>query len=122
MSLVEVHPLTGRHHQIRVHLRAAGVPILFDPLYARGRAPTPLGGAPCSRLALHALRIDVPGASGGDRMVVEAALAPDLVALEELAGRAGGLVRATVAVADLLGGRGGPASGESACRSIRVRA
>ena len=32
-SLIEAHPLTGRTHQIRVHLRAAGLPIVGDPLY-----------------------------------------------------------------------------------------
>ena len=32
-SLVEAHPFTGRQHQIRVHLNAAGHGILGDPLY-----------------------------------------------------------------------------------------
>ncbi len=82
ISLVEAHPLTGRHHQIRVHLRSAGAPILFDPLYALGRTPAAVSDAPCSRLALHALRIDVPDLRGTRRLVIEAPLAPDLVALE----------------------------------------
>lgn len=30
---VEIHPLTGRTHQIRVHAKALGHPILGDPLY-----------------------------------------------------------------------------------------
>jgi RluA family pseudouridine synthase len=30
---VQVHPVTGRRHQIRVHLYAAGFPIVGDPLY-----------------------------------------------------------------------------------------
>jgi RluA family pseudouridine synthase len=83
VSLLEVHPLTGRHHQIRVHLRSAGAPILFDPLYGRGRMPEALAGAPCGRLALHARRIDVPAPRGGGRLVVETSLAEDLVALKE---------------------------------------
>jgi len=83
VSLVEAHPLTGRHHQIRVHLRSAGTPILFDPLYGRGLMPDALAGAPCGRLALHARRIDVPAPRGRGRVVVESPLAPDLVALEE---------------------------------------
>jgi len=82
-SLLEIHPLTGRHHQIRVHLRSLGTPILFDPLYGRGLVPEALAGAPCSRLALHARRIDVPAPRGGGRLVVEAPLADDLAALEE---------------------------------------
>ena len=83
VSLVEAHPLTGRHHQIRVHLRSAGTPILFDRLYGRGLMPDALAGAPCGRLALHARRIDVPAPRGRGRVVVESPLALDLVALEE---------------------------------------
>lgn len=80
-SLVEARPQTGRHHQIRVHLRSAGAPILFDPLYGRGRMPGALAEAPCSRLALHAERIELPSADGRGRLAVEAPLAPDLEAL-----------------------------------------
>ena len=32
-SLIECYPLTGRQHQIRLHLFAAGAPILGEPLY-----------------------------------------------------------------------------------------
>jgi tRNA pseudouridine32 synthase / 23S rRNA pseudouridine746 synthase len=55
---VELEPVTGRSHQLRVHLQAIGHPILGDALYApeavRGRAP---------RLLLHAteLRLVHPG-------------------------------------------------------------
>jgi RluA family pseudouridine synthase len=83
VSLLEAHPHTGRHHQIRVHLRAAGVPILLDPLYGRGLTPEALAGAPCTRLALHARRIDLPAPRGEGRLVIEAPLAPDLAALAE---------------------------------------
>jgi 23S rRNA-/tRNA-specific pseudouridylate synthase len=34
-ALVDATPHTGRHHQIRVHLRAIGTPILADPVYGR---------------------------------------------------------------------------------------
>ena len=33
-SLVEARPRTGRHHQIRVHLKMIGTPLLADPVYA----------------------------------------------------------------------------------------
>jgi RluA family pseudouridine synthase len=82
-SLLEVHPLTGRHHQIRVHLRSVGAPILFDPLYGRGPVPEGVAGAPCRRLALHSRRIDVPAPRGGGRLVVAAPLAEDLAALSD---------------------------------------
>ncbi|WP_053228167.1 RluA family pseudouridine synthase [Spirochaeta cellobiosiphila] len=34
-SLVELSPVTGRTHQLRVHMKELGCPILGDPLYAR---------------------------------------------------------------------------------------
>ena len=39
-TLVECEPLTGRQHQIRVHLKAAGHPLLFDHQYGR-KEPLP---------------------------------------------------------------------------------
>ena len=42
---VELEPVTGRTHQLRVHLAAIGHPILGDALY---------GGRPAARLMLHA--------------------------------------------------------------------
>lgn len=36
ISLVEIHPETGRTHQIRVHFAEAGHPVLGDPLYGKG--------------------------------------------------------------------------------------
>ena len=38
-ALVEVSILTGRPHQIRIHLAAAGYPLVGDPLYAIGGQP-----------------------------------------------------------------------------------
>jgi len=38
-SLVEVRITTGRPHQIRIHLAAAGYPLLGDPLYVAGGIP-----------------------------------------------------------------------------------
>ncbi len=32
-ALVEAHPLTGRTHQIRIHLAESGYPVVGDPLY-----------------------------------------------------------------------------------------
>lgn len=42
ITLIEARPLTGRTHQIRLHLAAAHLPILGDALYGGGVA-TPLG-------------------------------------------------------------------------------
>lgn len=52
---VELEPVTGRSHQLRVHLQALGHPILGDELYA-----TPTIHAQSSRLLLHAFSIQFP--------------------------------------------------------------
>lgn len=52
-SLIEARPLTGRTHQIRVHLKAIYHPIICDNLYAPGRSEM-LG---FERLALHSREI-----------------------------------------------------------------
>jgi tRNA pseudouridine32 synthase/23S rRNA pseudouridine746 synthase len=54
---LELEPVTGRTHQLRVHLQAIGHPILGDPLYA-----TPEQQSMAPRLLLHAteLRLDHP--------------------------------------------------------------
>ncbi|MEI7784112.1 MAG: RluA family pseudouridine synthase [Betaproteobacteria bacterium] len=46
-----LEPLTGRSHQLRVHLQALGHPIVGDALYG---ASSPRGEAPAARLLLHA--------------------------------------------------------------------
>ena len=51
-SLVELRPVTGRTHQLRVHLAAVGRPILGDDLYGEA---SPL----IARQALHARRLDL---------------------------------------------------------------
>lgn len=48
-SDLSLQPVTGRSHQLRVHLLAIGHPILGDPLYGQ-----PLAARLCSRLCLHA--------------------------------------------------------------------
>ena len=52
VSLVELHPTTGRTHQLRVHLAAVGHPILGDDLYGEKSALI-------DRQALHACRLDL---------------------------------------------------------------
>ena len=52
-TLVECEPLTGRQHQIRVHLKASRHPLLFDHQYGR-KVPLQLGDFMLSRTPLHA--------------------------------------------------------------------
>jgi 23S rRNA-/tRNA-specific pseudouridylate synthase len=42
-SLIEAKPVTGRTHQIRVHLAEAGLPIVGDELYGKPEKNVPLG-------------------------------------------------------------------------------
>ena len=53
-------PHTGRSHQLRVHLRELGHPILGDPLYGDGRSAT--------RLLLHAHQLELYHPAGGRRV------------------------------------------------------
>jgi tRNA pseudouridine32 synthase/23S rRNA pseudouridine746 synthase len=52
---LELEPVTGRSHQLRVHLQAIGHPILGDDLYASAEAI-----ARASRLLLHACELNLP--------------------------------------------------------------
>lgn len=72
-TLVKAMPHTGRTHQIRVHLKAIGCPIVGDVLYAKGR-PMPEG---LDRMFLHAQEIEFT-APDGKRLVLGAPLPPDL--------------------------------------------
>ena len=78
-ALVEARPRTGRHHQIRVHLKAVGHPLAFDPQYGP-KAPLAAGGARLARTPLHAASIEAPHPAGGT-LRVEAPLPEDLAAL-----------------------------------------
>lgn len=62
-----LEPLTGRSHQLRVHLQAIGHPILGDEFYA---PPDVLAMAP--RLLLHAERLTLPHPSTGEPLVLHA--------------------------------------------------
>ncbi|MBI4497179.1 MAG: RluA family pseudouridine synthase [Chloroflexi bacterium] len=78
-TLLEAEPVTGRTHQIRVHLAAIGHPIVGDTLYGR---PTPL--VPRQFLHAHGLGFRLP--SSNQRVEFSAALPPDLrAALDRLA-------------------------------------
>lgn len=64
---IALYPLTGRSHQLRVHMRALGHPILGDRLYAPDDGFT---AAP--RLMLHAQALSFYRPQGGERLVFTA--------------------------------------------------
>jgi 23S rRNA pseudouridine1911/1915/1917 synthase len=96
---LEMRPLTGRTHQLRVHAAAMGHPIVADHLYGDLR-PLRLSTVDPSvapeddavvldRLALHAHRLALEHPSTGERLVLESPVPPDLVrALAALRGLA----------------------------------
>ncbi|MEW6732993.1 MAG: RluA family pseudouridine synthase [Acidobacteriota bacterium] len=55
-TLIEAKPVTGRTHQIRVHLAWAGLPVVADPLYGKqsNLSAQAALSEPMARLALHA--------------------------------------------------------------------
>lgn len=70
-SLLLLRPLTGRTHQLRVHLSAIGHPIWGDALYAPAAIQ-----ARCERLLLHAWRLALPHPRDG-QMLQLTALPPE---------------------------------------------
>ena len=80
---VAARPVTGRTHQIRVHLASLGTPIVGDFKYggtdAKGK------GAIADKLHLHARSIDIPRPDGG-RLQVTAPLSPHMVKSWKLLG------------------------------------
>jgi 23S rRNA pseudouridine1911/1915/1917 synthase len=52
-SFIDIHPLTGRTHQIRIHFKYLGFPLVSDPLYS-GRVVFRNDLDLCKRLFLHA--------------------------------------------------------------------
>jgi 23S rRNA pseudouridine955/2504/2580 synthase/23S rRNA pseudouridine1911/1915/1917 synthase len=103
VTLLKVFPITGRRHQIRVHLKAMGFPLAVDPLYGgediklsefkrhyklgKFQEERPL----IDRLTLHARAITIAHPIGGEQVRIEAELPKDfrstLTALEKWAKR-----------------------------------
>ncbi|MDP0491348.1 MAG: RluA family pseudouridine synthase [Verrucomicrobiota bacterium JB023] len=68
--LVRCHIHTGRTHQIRVHLKHVGAPILSDPIYGK---PSPL----TPRLMLHARQLSFNHPVSGERVTCQAPIPPE---------------------------------------------
>ncbi len=76
-TLLKVLPKTGRTHQIRVHLKYIGHPIVSDEVYG-GRKKVRLDHRWCLRQFLHAARLGFYHPKSGKWMEIESELADDL--------------------------------------------
>ena len=72
-TLIEAHPLTGRTHQIRVHMAFLKCPIVGDVLYGRRKQTIPL-----DRHFLHAFRLTILLPGHKEPMTFEAPLPEEL--------------------------------------------
>jgi len=100
-ALVRFTLHTGRTHQIRVHARALGHPLVCDDAYGDGRAlhPSTAAGADApdhgeapllDRVALHSARLVFTHPATGARVAVEAPLPQDMARAVEALRRAAG--------------------------------
>jgi len=102
-SLLECRPLTGRTHQIRVHLQHLGLPILGDSIYGGPQLllsalkrdfrlkPNKVERPLISTLALHAEKLVLPHPVTGNEVSIEAPCPKDItVALKYLRQNAAG--------------------------------
>ena len=72
-TLVEVHPHSGRTHQIRVHMAFIGCPVVGDKVYGYRQQTIPM-----RRLFLHAREISFEHPTSGEKMSLEVELPDDL--------------------------------------------
>jgi len=88
-ALLRCFPETGRQHQIRIHAREAGFPLVGDKIYGpdpgyfdrfsrRCLEPEAWTRLRLRRHALHAARLAFPHPATGERLVFESPLPPDL--------------------------------------------
>ncbi|SFX45442.1 23S rRNA pseudouridine955/2504/2580 synthase [Marinospirillum alkaliphilum DSM 21637] len=72
LTLIEAEPVTGRTHQIRVHARFAGFPLLGDPKYGDEATNERFRKTGISRMFLHARRLVFNDPMTGEPVQVEA--------------------------------------------------
>lgn len=79
VSWLEAKPLTGRLHQIRIHLRVLGHPVMFDENYWESTWKTEiLSIFPPQRLCLHARTLRFQHPFSGKKIEIECPMDPDM--------------------------------------------
>ncbi len=85
-ALVEARPLTGRTHQIRIHLAQLGHPVLGDALYGRRTSGKPLLRS-VPRQMLHAASIRFRDPDTGREIELKAPMPDDMQELAKGQGK-----------------------------------
>ena len=93
MSLVEAELLTGRTHQIRVHLAHLRHPVLGDDKYGDFELNKALRKRGLKRMFLHAARLELTHPATNERLVLESPLPADLRRFWEAGTAQGGAQR-----------------------------
>ena len=78
-TLLDIHPETGRTHQIRVHLSYIGHPIIGDGIYGSAESKKMAEELGIGRQFLHAKRLEFTHPVTGKQIVLEDKLADDLL-------------------------------------------
>lgn len=78
-TLLDVHPETGRTHQIRVHLSYIGHPVIGDRTYGNARSKKMAGELGLERQFLHAKKLEFLHPVTGKQMMLEDRLPGDLL-------------------------------------------
>lgn len=74
LSALQASPVTGRTHQIRVHCRHVGYPVVGDERYGFEEPDRVLAQKGLSRMMLHASRLDIPAMEGHPAVQADAPL------------------------------------------------
>lgn len=82
-SWIEALPVTGRTHQIRVHARLVGCPLLGDEKYGVDAVNAKLKSSGLRRLCLHAARLEFAHPGSEQSMTLEAPMPEDMQQLME---------------------------------------
>jgi len=86
-SLIEAELRTGRTHQIRVHLRASGHPIVGDDKYGNDATRATFAALDLKRMFLHAWRLDIPHPLTGEALQLQAQLPQECRRVLEILGK-----------------------------------
>ncbi len=78
--MMHLRPLTGRTHQLRVHMSAAGSPLLGDVRYGGERRVVRGDGrvVSCRRVMLHCAALELPDVESGETLHLRAPLPEDM--------------------------------------------